>query len=205
MTATVAPRGAELSPAVAWSRRVLRVGGFIQLAFAAFWLVRGSLNIAGGVGVVLALLSTAVAVVVLGYGVRVTAGAAARPTSPEAKRIERAVTVATVIELVAALRAACRGHRGWSQRLGPPVHRDHDRTAVALPRPPGPDPPLPPGRLGADRRTSGARRHPVGFHPRRDHRDRRRAPSPEYRGRWLPRPRGASTSWVLTFGRVKRA
>jgi hypothetical protein len=30
------PTGNQLSPAVAWSRRVRRVGGFIQLAFAAF-------------------------------------------------------------------------------------------------------------------------------------------------------------------------
>ena len=39
----------ELSPTVAWSRRVRRVGGFIQLAFAALWLVRGALNLHGTV------------------------------------------------------------------------------------------------------------------------------------------------------------
>ena len=117
MTATAAPRGAELSPTVAWTRRVLRVGGFIQLAFAAFWLVRGSLNVAGGIGVVLALMFTAAAVAVLSYGIRVTAGAAPRPTSPEAKRIERAVTVATVVELVAAfvlpVVVIVAGHSDW--------------------------------------------------------------------------------------------
>ena len=33
---------AGLTPAAAWSRRVRRVGGFIQAAFAAFWLGRAS-------------------------------------------------------------------------------------------------------------------------------------------------------------------
>ena len=37
--------GGELSPAAAWSQRVRKVGGYIQLAFAAFWLIRGSLTI----------------------------------------------------------------------------------------------------------------------------------------------------------------
>ena len=55
--------GAELSPTAAWSRRVRRIGGFIQMAFAAFWLVRGSLNVRGGVGVALAVGFVAIAVV----------------------------------------------------------------------------------------------------------------------------------------------
>ncbi len=38
---------AGLTPAAAWSRRVRRVGGFIQAAFAAFWLGRASLAIGG--------------------------------------------------------------------------------------------------------------------------------------------------------------
>ena len=46
--------GDELSPAAAWSQRVRKVGGYIQLAFAAFWLVRGSLTIGGGTGAALA-------------------------------------------------------------------------------------------------------------------------------------------------------
>ena len=56
MTVPEAPSHAELNPKEAWSRRLLRIGGFIQLAFAAFWLVRGSLNISGGVGVALAVM-----------------------------------------------------------------------------------------------------------------------------------------------------
>ena len=101
MTA-VTPVGAELSPAAAWSRRVRRVGGFIQLAFAALWLVRGSLNIHGVVGSALAGTFTVMVLGVLIYGIRATAGTGSRPTDPEAKRIERSVTIATVIELVAA-------------------------------------------------------------------------------------------------------
>ena len=41
-------------------------------------------------------------VIVVVYGVRITAGTGPRLTSPEAKRIERSVTIATVIELIAA-------------------------------------------------------------------------------------------------------
>ena len=39
MTPSNAPAGVDRSPAAAWSLRVRRVGGFIQLAFAAFWLM----------------------------------------------------------------------------------------------------------------------------------------------------------------------
>jgi hypothetical protein len=42
MTGQGNPERADLSPAEAWSQRVRKVGGFIQLAFAAFWLVRGA-------------------------------------------------------------------------------------------------------------------------------------------------------------------
>ena len=38
---------AGLTPAAAWSRRVRRIGGFIQAAFAALWLGRASLAIGG--------------------------------------------------------------------------------------------------------------------------------------------------------------
>ncbi len=48
------PPAGELSPAAAWSQRVRKVGGYIQLAFAAFWLIRGSLTIGGGTGTALA-------------------------------------------------------------------------------------------------------------------------------------------------------
>jgi hypothetical protein len=92
-------------PRAAWSRRVRRVGGLIQLAFAAFWLIRGSLTIGGDIGLGLTALSGALAASAAIYGVRATAGIAPRPTGPEAGRIERAVTTATVIQLIASFAA----------------------------------------------------------------------------------------------------
>jgi hypothetical protein len=107
----------ELTRTEAWSRRVRRVGGLIQLAFAALWLVRGSLVIGGGVSDVLILVSAAAVIGVLFYAIRVTAGTAPRPTSSEGKRIERDITVATVIELVAAFAlpvlVTAAGHSDW--------------------------------------------------------------------------------------------
>ena len=117
MTASqLAPTAAD-DPTVAWSRRVRRVGGFIQLAFAAFWLARGGLSIHGGTGLGLAAVLVVIAATALGYGLRATAGAGSRPSGPEARRIERAVTVATVIQLVASFAAPAAviaaGHSDW--------------------------------------------------------------------------------------------
>jgi hypothetical protein len=108
---------ADPTPAVAWSQRVRRVGGFIQLAFAAFWLVRGALSIGGGTGSALTGAGVLIAITVLVYAIRVTAGTGRRPTSPEAKRIERSVSAATVIELVASIAlpviVIAAGHSDW--------------------------------------------------------------------------------------------
>jgi hypothetical protein len=93
---------ADLSPTTAWSRRVRRIGGFIQAAFAAFWLARASLAIGGRAGDVLIAVSGVAVIGVFCYAVKVTAGTAPRPAGAEARRIERSVTVATVIELAAA-------------------------------------------------------------------------------------------------------
>jgi len=116
MSVTVPP-GVELSPSAAWSQRVRRVGGFIQLAFAAFWVVRGGLSVGGGAGKALAGLGLVAAVAVLVYAVRVTAGTGRRPTGPDAARIERSVTIATVIELVASFAlpvvVIAAGHSDW--------------------------------------------------------------------------------------------
>jgi hypothetical protein len=77
MTVLAAPRGAELARA-AWSQRVRRVGGFIQLAFAAFWLVRGALNVGGGAGAALTGAGLVLAIAVLAYGVRSALGCTPR-------------------------------------------------------------------------------------------------------------------------------
>jgi hypothetical protein len=117
MTVSDMATDADQSPAAAWSQRVRRVGGFIQLAFAAFWLVRGALSIGGEVGTVLTGAALAVVVGVLVYAIRVTAGTGRRPTSAEAKRIERSVNAATAIELVASFAfpaiVIIAGHSDW--------------------------------------------------------------------------------------------
>jgi len=108
---------ADLSPTAAWSRRVRRVGGLIQAAFAAFWLVRGSLVIGGATTTVLIAVFGVSVIAVFAYAIRATAGTAPRPRSPEGRRIERDVTLATVIELVAALILPAivisAGHSDW--------------------------------------------------------------------------------------------
>jgi hypothetical protein len=117
MTIAQAPMPAVLSPKVAWSQRVRKVGGLIQLAFAAFWLIRGGLSVSGVIGSVLAAAGFVVSIAVLAYAVRVTGGIGGRPTSPDAKRIERSVSIATVIELVASVGlpivVSAAGHSDW--------------------------------------------------------------------------------------------
>ncbi len=107
----------DLGPVGAWSQRVKRVGGFIQLAFAAFWLVRGAFNLHGQARSLLSMAFVAVAVAVLAYGIRVTAGTGPRLRTPGAKRIERSVTMATAVELVAAfvlpVIVIAAGHADW--------------------------------------------------------------------------------------------
>ena len=117
MTKVKATERTDLSPVEAWSQRVKRVGGFIQLAFAAFWLVRGAFNLHGQVRSPLSVAFVVVTLIVLVYGIRVTAGTGPRLRSPEAKRIERSVTIATVIELIAAfvlpVIVIAAGHSDW--------------------------------------------------------------------------------------------
>ncbi len=117
MTITGAPDAVELNPAAAWSQRIRKVGGYIQLAFAAFWLIRGGLSIGGAAGTALAVVGVVLSVSVLAYAIRVTTGTGRRPTSPGAKRIERSVTIATVIELIASFAfpviVVAMGHSDW--------------------------------------------------------------------------------------------
>jgi hypothetical protein len=110
-------RAADLSPTAAWSRRVRWVGGLIQAAFAAFWLIRGSRALGGGVASGLIVLFGVIVVGVFVYAFRTAAGAAPRPRSPEGKRIERDVTIATVLEFAAAIVlpiiVSGAGHSDW--------------------------------------------------------------------------------------------
>ena len=111
------PGDGKLTPTEAWSRRVRRVGGLIQVAFAALWLVRGCLVIGGVVSGVLIVASGVAVIGVLSYAIKVTAGTAPRPVSREGKKIERDITVATVIELAAAFAlpvlVSAAGHSDW--------------------------------------------------------------------------------------------
>jgi hypothetical protein len=85
-----------------WRRRVARVGSLIQLAFAALWMVRGTLATTWP-GKTLTALTLTAAVVALGvWGAHATKGLAPRPQGPAAHRLERAITLATVIQLVAS-------------------------------------------------------------------------------------------------------
>ncbi len=117
MTIADSAAATGLSPTVAWSRRVRKVGGYIQLAFAAFWLFRGGLSIGGGGGSAVALAGLVASLAALGYGIRNTSGIGGRPTGPAAGRIERSVTAATVIELVASIAlpfiVIAMGHTDW--------------------------------------------------------------------------------------------
>jgi hypothetical protein len=116
-TKPAVPNTADLTPVIAWSRRVRRIGGFIQAAFAAFWLVRASLAIGGRAEDVLIAVSGAAVIGVFAYAITVTAGTAPRPVGPQARRIERLVTLATIIELVAAfvlpVIVIAAGHSDW--------------------------------------------------------------------------------------------
>ena len=108
---------ADLTPTAAWSRRVRWIGGLIQAAFAAFWLVRGSAVIGGSAAGVLIAVSGVAAIGAFFYAFTVARGTAPRPKSREGKRIERAVTIATVLEFAAAIVLPIivtrAGHSDW--------------------------------------------------------------------------------------------
>lgn len=110
-------RTPQLDPTAAWSRRVKWIGGLIQAAFAAFWLLRGSLVIGGGVAAVLIAVFGVSVIGVFTYAIRAGAGIAPRPKGAEARRIARGVTSATVIELVASVAlpfaVIAAGHSDW--------------------------------------------------------------------------------------------
>jgi hypothetical protein len=106
-----------LTPAAAWSRRVRRVGGFVQTAFAAFWLTRASLAVGGRAGDALVAASAVAVAVVAAYAITATAGTAPRPQGPQASRIGRSITVASVIQLAASfalpVAVTAAGRPGW--------------------------------------------------------------------------------------------
>jgi hypothetical protein len=116
--ATPTTTGPEaLSPNAAWSRRVRRVGGLIQAAFGAFWVLRGSLVIGGSAAAVLIVCFGVIVIGLFSYAIMATAGIAPRPKGVEGEHIERGVTLATVIQLVASFAlpfaVIAAGHSDW--------------------------------------------------------------------------------------------
>jgi len=82
ITSTIQPeaiKAPDLTPAAAWSRRVRRIGGLIQAAFAAFWLTRASLAIGGRTEDILLAASGVAVIGVFAYAIMVTAGTGPRP------------------------------------------------------------------------------------------------------------------------------
>jgi hypothetical protein len=104
----------QLTP---WSKRVRWVGGLIQAAFAAFWLLRGSAAIGGDAASVLSVTFGIAAIGVFAYAITAAAGTAPRPRTHEDRRTERDVTIATVIEFAAAIvlpvLVSATGHSDW--------------------------------------------------------------------------------------------
>jgi hypothetical protein len=104
-------------PLTPWSKRVRWVGGLIQAAFAAFWLVRGSAAIGGDAASFLTVTFGLAAIGVFFYAVRAAAGTAPRPRTHEDRRTERLVTIATVVEFAAAIvlpvLVSAAGHSDW--------------------------------------------------------------------------------------------
>lgn len=100
--AATAPARPDPAARTAWRRRVARIGSLIQLAFAALWLARGTLATGwpGRLPIAVTLATGAVAVGI--WGAVTTRGLAPRPRGPAAHRLERAITIATVIQLAAS-------------------------------------------------------------------------------------------------------
>ena len=123
--------GADLTPTAAWSRRVRWVGGLIQAAFAAFWLVRGSVVLGGGVAAVLIAVFGVIVIGVFVYAIRARPhGPAAAKPGGEADRAGRHDRDGDRVRR--GDRPAGDRQRGWSFGLGVAVDRDHDRTAFAV-------------------------------------------------------------------------
>ena len=86
----------------AWTLRVLRIGSLIQVAFAGLWLGRGALATGWAWRGPLIAVFALTALVVAFVGTRATGGVAPRPSGPSAAAIERAVTIATIVQLAAS-------------------------------------------------------------------------------------------------------
>jgi len=134
------------SARAAWSRRVRRIGGFIQAAFAGFWLIRGSIVLHGPASTLVPAVALLAVIGAFGYGVWGTAGIAPRPSGSQARRLERDVTIATVVQLAASFLAPAiviaAGRADWTLpsiaiTIGPLLLWLDRRVGIARYRPVG--------------------------------------------------------------------
>ena len=146
MSHTLDLRAEPLSAQAAWSRRVRRIGGFIQAAFAGFWLIRGSLVLPGPASTVVPVVAVACVGGAFGYGLWATSGIAPRPAGTRARRLERDISVATVVQLVASFVAPAiviaAGYSDWTLpsiaiTIGPLLLWLNQRVVVPRYRPVG--------------------------------------------------------------------
>lgn len=86
----------------AWRRRVARIGSEIQLAFAVLWAIRGTLATGWPGRLPLALALAAGIAAVAAWGTVATRALAPRPRGTSARRLERAITIATIAQLAAS-------------------------------------------------------------------------------------------------------
>ena len=86
-----------------WSRRVRRIGGFVQLGWAGLWLCLVSLELSNIVGISLGVWFGVMTVGAIAYGTVTTAGRALRPTSSEARRLGRDLGIATLVQISASV------------------------------------------------------------------------------------------------------
>jgi hypothetical protein len=105
-TLTRPPAAAALLPdqdaRAAWRRRVAYAGSLFQLAFAALWLVRGTLATGWPARPIAIALAAAAAGVGI-WGALATRGLAPQPRGQAAARLGRAITIATVAQLAASI------------------------------------------------------------------------------------------------------
>ena len=177
----------------AWRRRVARIGALIQLAFAALWLARGTLA-TGWPGQLPIAITLAAAAVALGiWGAITTRGLAPRPRGPAAHRLERAITIATALQLAASCALPVIVSAARRARPHRPHHRGHHRhpPAVAVGQAGHARPPR--GWHSPHRCPRRARPHPHRQHPHRRRRTHNRRHPGRRRPRRLPCPGQRST------------
>jgi hypothetical protein len=110
--------GARTAATTAWRRRVLRVGGLVQVSFAAFFLLQASIAFHGDLRTLLLGALGGCTAGLLAYGAAATVDQAPPPTGLEAAHLQDLVSPAGTTQLVAAaaapIIATWAGHGDWA-------------------------------------------------------------------------------------------